>query len=454
MERTSPTQPTAEPPPSLILPGVVSLAEALTLAIHRLRGGDFEAADQIFSAVLAVRPDHPDALHFRGVLAHHRGDHAEAVALIERAAALIPEHADVHNNLGNVYRETGRFRDARTCYEQALSLDSDHCGALNNLGLLLRLGGDTEAAVATLERANALDPDNPDVLVNLGNAYRTAKRFHDAVSAYRRSIARRPYQYEAYKYLAYTLYFLGDRNEAIHLLRQWLAEAPDNPTARHLWSAYSGLDIPDRASDAYVRETFGNFAGSFDEVLAGLGYQAPQLVMSMVADMLGKPSSALTVLDAGCGTGLIAPMLRPYAARLIGVDLSPEMLERARARGLYDALVEAELTAYIGAHQDTFDLIVAADTICYLGRLDGVWTAVAQALRPGGCFVFTLERLNEDNDGRGFRLNVHGRYSHHPDAVRDALEWAGLAVASMDVRPLRRELGKDVEGLLVAARRA
>jgi predicted TPR repeat methyltransferase len=106
-----------------------------------------------------------------------------------------------------------------------------------------------------------------------------------------------------------------------------------NPTARHLIAAYTEQDLPDRAADEYVRQLFDGFAASFDNVLGGLAYRAPQLVADRVATLVGPAAANLTVLDAGCGTGLCAPLIKPYARRLVGVDLSPGMLDRARLTG-------------------------------------------------------------------------------------------------------------------------
>ncbi|WP_163597484.1 class I SAM-dependent DNA methyltransferase, partial [Klebsiella pneumoniae] len=66
-----------------------------------------------------------------------------------------------------------------------------------------------------------------------------------------------------------------------------------------------------------------------------LDYRAPELVAEAVAASQEAGTTGLAILDAGCGTGLCGPSLRPFADRLIGIDLSRKMLERAAARGCY-----------------------------------------------------------------------------------------------------------------------
>ena len=161
-------------------------------------------------------------------------------------------------------------------------------------------------------------------------------------------------------------------------------------------AACSGRDMPERASDAFIESTFDSFAASFDAKLASLAYRAPALVAEMLAHAGVHASRSLDVLDAGCGTGLCGPLVAPYARRLVGVDLSEAMLARARERNVYDELAKRELTAYLHDSPGSFDVIVSADTLVYFGPLDAVTTAAANALRPGGVLVFTVEELSPD----------------------------------------------------------
>jgi predicted TPR repeat methyltransferase len=440
-------------PTSIDLPVPVELEEAVLLAVTRHQNGRLDEAERIYHAVLGVAPDHPDALHFMGVLKHQRGETQAAVDLIGRSIAVAPAHADAHNNLGNVYREAGQPEKARKFYERAIELNPSHVPAYSNLGLVLRSLGHWEEAIATLEHARSLAPQDPNVLVNLGNVYRQRKRFKDAVVAFRQALASNPYDPEAYRCLAFTLYAMGERTEAITLLEQWLAVDAGNPTARHLIAAYTKRDLPERAANEYVRQLFDGFAASFDGVLGGLAYRAPQLVADRVAALVGPAAASLSVLDAGCGTGLCAPLIKPYARRLVGVDLSPGMLERARLTELYDELVESDLTAFMAAQDAAFDLIVSADTLCYFGALLPLFRAAAQTLRGGGRLVFTLERAEDDVKDRGFVLNVHGRYAHAEASVRAALAEAGFGDAMIATDILRKERLEDVVGLIVSARR-
>ena len=160
------------------------------------------------------------------------------------------------------------------------------------------------------------------------------------------------------------------------------------------------------------------------------------------------------MLDAGCGTGLCGPSLRPYARRLVGVDLSPRMVERARTRGDYDELAVAELTAFLIDHPATYDVIVSADTLVYFGEMEPVMAAAAAALRSGGWLAFTVERLEDAAAADDFNLDPSGRYRHSEAYLRRVLAQAEMEIASLETVTLRLEGGQPVIGFLVTARRS
>ena len=209
--------------------------------------------------------------------------------------------------------------------------------------------------------------------------------------------------------------------------------------------------MPQRASDEFVRATFDGFADDFDRVVQNLDYRAPQLLQAAVEAFCTASGGRLDILDAGCGTGLCGPLLRAWAKRLIGVDLSAGMLDRARRCQIYDELVEAELTSHLRQHAGSFDVIVSADTLVYFGDLDPVLSAACGGLRGGGCLAFTLEQLNAANPDAAYILGSQGRYAHTENYVRQRLAVAGLDARSLEHVILRREGGHDVPGLLVLA---
>jgi predicted TPR repeat methyltransferase len=429
--------------------------DVLARAIELHRGGALAEAEAIYRRVLAGRPGDPDALHYLGVLFHQRGRNSEAIELIQQAVKAAPNYADAYNNLGTILRKVDRVEDAVLAYRRSIDLRPDDPGTLNNLGVAMRAHGRLTEGIALHRRAIDLAPRFANAHFSLGLALREAGDLAGAVEAFYKVIEITPGHASAYRSLGRALHRAKRHDEATSVFAEWLTQEPGNPVALHLMAAYSGKDVPPRASDAYVEQVFDDFAESFDEHLRRLAYQAPQLAIDALAANTGAARQDMDVLDAGCGTGLCGPLLRPYARRLVGVDLSTGMLAQARGRGAYDDLVAAELTAYLGEHPRVFDVIVSVDTLVYFGDLGPVLTAAAGALRPAGRLVFTVESgdLDDETPCAGYRLNASGRYCHRDGYLRDRLAASGLAIASIAGATLRQEGGSPVAGYVVTARK-
>jgi predicted TPR repeat methyltransferase len=435
--------------PSELSTRELSLEEAVSVAIILQKSQQFVAAREVYRRVLDIAPDHPRALHYAGLLAHQQGRNDEALTLIERSVALAPDQADWYSNLGLVLQSDQRLDSAVDSYRRAIEIDPNHANAHNNLGVLLRATGQPVEAEAAYRTAIRLDPEHIDAYTNLGILLNASKRTKEAAACYCKAITLRPKHPEARKLLALAHCTLGEIDEATQILEGWLEEEPGNPIARHMLAACSGRDVPERASNGFIETTFDSFAASFEAKLARLSYRAPALVATMLGDQGLEPLRRLDVLDAGCGTGLCGALIAPFARRLVGVDLSEGMLAHAKEKNVYHALIKAELSAHLRENSEAFDLIVSADTLVYFGDLKGVIAALAGALRPTGILAFTLEHATGDTDA-GFRLELHGRYSHVRAYVEQLLTAAGLQSKIVQAE-LRMEAGAPVQGLVVCA---
>jgi len=431
-------------------PRELTLDEAIALAIVLQKNEQLVEAGELYRRILDSAPDHPDALHYAGVLAHQEGRSGEAVALIERSLGLAPDRADCYSNLGIVFQSAGKLDRAIDAYRRAIAIDPGHANAHSNLGVLLRATGKPSEAEAEYRTAIRLQPDHIDAYTNLGILLAGLNRTEEAAACYCRVITLRPKHREARRLLALAHCVLGEIDEAVTIYDRWLEEEPGDPIALHMRAACSGRDVPARASKAFVEKTFDSFAASFESKLERLSYRAPALVAAMLEDASLVPARRLDVLDAGCGTGLCGPLVAPYARRLAGVDLSEGMLAHAKEKQVYDMLVQAELTDFLQDNIASFDVIVSADTLVYFGDLERVLAAAAGALRPTGLLVFTLEHAVGGDRQIDYRLEMHGRYSHSPAYVERLLRAAGLEPRIVH-SDLRMESGAPVAGLVVRA---
>ena len=430
---------------------ILAVDEALDFALQLHRGGSLDAAETLYRRVIAAAPDNLNALHYLGVLCHQQNRHAEAAESIERIIAFDPHNADAHNNLGNVLEGLGKLSEAEACYRKAIVLRHDHDPACNNLGVVLMAQSKVAEALDAYRRAVALAPDSADYRYNMGNALRKSGEIEEAVSAYQEAVSLNPDHTGARQGLARTLLHAGRRDEAARVFEEWLRKEPGNPVILYVQAACLGKGVPDRAPDAYIQQIFDDLADSFDgHLVDNLDYRAPSLVIEALSAMLPTPKANLDILDAGCGTGLCGPLLRPHARRLVGVDLSAKMLTKAAGRKTYDDLVKFELTEFLNRQTEAYDVIASADTLCYFGDLEPVFQAAAKALKPDGLLVFSLEDAGDDTTD--CQLHPHGRYSHTRSYVEGVLGKTGLAAHSITSVVLRNEGKQPVAGHLVVAK--
>lgn len=176
-----------------------------------------------------------------------------------------------------------------------------------------------------------------------------------------------------------------------------------------------------------------------------LGYEGPIHLGQVIDQVLGE-RTGLSILDLGCGTGLAGRVVADRAARLVGVDLSAEMIECARSLDIYDELHVGEVTQWLNASDETFDLIMACDTLIYFGDLGQVIAPARGHLSSGGAIAFSVEQATTGT----FSLTDNGRYIHHRDHIQATATALNMDVVEQAEAFLRMEYGEEVTGLYVA----
>ena len=318
--------------------------------------------------------------------------------------------------------------------------------AYNNLGNTLIKAGRTDDAVNSFKDAIQLLPDYAQAHYNLGNAFYTNNDPDKAIPSFRKAIDIQPDFIDALKNLAKLLMDRQQTDEAISLFKRVLQLDKNDHHSKHLLAALEGNTTP-TAPTEYVVKLFDSIAGSFDQHLVDdLAYKVPQYFSDEISKLTGNKSTQLDVLDLGCGTGLCATYFKGTAKTITGVDLSPNMLAKAKQLNVYTKLVLGDITKELKSAKNSVDIILAADVFIYVGELKQAFKAAAAALRSGGLFALSVE-AEEDIDS--YALRPTGRYAHSIKYVRELAAENGLKELSFKELVLRMDNEKAIDGYVL-----
>ena len=385
-----------------------------------MQAGNFAEASRLYQQALRSNPRDGQALYGLGVacLQAQQFEHAEYV--FGELVRLNPQYSDGHCVRGIALTKLGRRAEALTCFERAISLRPDSVEAISNYGTTLSEMGENDRALAELDRALAIDPRHTGSWNNRGNVLKAMKRLEEAVECYSRALESDPSFQLAADNRDFVLFLLGRLN---------------------------------RCPSGFTRQLFDEFSAQFDQTMVGkLNYRGPGILRSLVDRFLPIPEPAQQILDLGCGTGLAALAFSDFAKDMAidGMDLSPRMLEASRARGIYRELILGDLESELRRPGTRYDLILAADSMVYLGDLSVCFSGIVNRLAPGGHFAFTVEAAG----GAGWIQSPSNRFCHSEQYLRGEAAASGLDVIAVEGCIIRDEHSVPVAGFAVALRKS
>ena len=131
-----------------------------------------------------------------------------------------------------------------------------------------------------------------------------------------------------------------------------------------------------------VREGYGDWAPNYEATVEDTMDLA---LLERIANVPWR--DAQSIADLGCGTGRTGAWLRSKCdAKLHGIDVTPQMLSRAKERGIYEQLTESELASN-GLPEHSFDIVTCCLVDEHLSDLQPLYREAARLLRKGGHYV-------------------------------------------------------------------
>jgi predicted TPR repeat methyltransferase len=455
--------------------------------LARRQPGDAQAAAFAFRQAMAAGLDTADLYRQLGLALLAADQPAEAADAFMTAAERDPYDPVAYHHLALAHRALGNERDVRRNLNKTLELDPNNARAWHALAQLDLEAGNPDIAANLFRKAAKHDPHYAAPWQSLGRLYQQQGKHAEALDAFkqalrtgRKRLTPSPTTAAASTVAAappspFDLAF-GTRGSdsstsnqqpatsnsssedflpALTLLEQKLTD-PRLLERHHALAANVDMFSPTEVPKDAITHLFDKYADTFDAHLVGkLRYTVPErlaeaVAAALAADDARRDDHLLDVLDLGCGTGLIGPLLRPIAATLAGVDLSPAMIDKARARAVYDVLHAGDMIdALRQSPPANFDLLVAADSVIYTGDLTPLFETAHRALRPGGLFAFTVEAGAHDR----YHLDRKTlRYTHAPDYLHHLARIHGYDEVTFTPVTARFESDRPVPAYLIVLR--
>lgn len=407
--------------------------------------GRFADARSSFEEALALMPGRVSTLANLGATLIKLNEPQTALPLLEQALASDPAYLDAWLHRALALAALGRHADALASCDRALQLRPDSVPALYQRSRMLNAMGRFAESLAASARLLAREPGSTDGCWVRAETLHRLERHEEALEAFATLLDINPKLHRAWSQRAGILKDLGRHDEAAAAFRQAMALGGDTALNAYFLASLTGDEAPPTAPRQYVEALFDDYAGQFDTHLVKvLGYQAHSVLVGH-ARSLGK-KHCRAALDLGCGTGLCGPLVKAFADRVDGVDLSSGMIAKAGELGIYGSLVQADLAAYLQGTDQRYDMVLAADVFIYVGALESVFAGVQRVLESGGLFCFSVER---SDDSVEYRLSPSQRYAHSARYLRKLADANGFTVLKVIEHPIREEQQQAIDGLFI-----
>ncbi|MFO1258534.1 MAG: tetratricopeptide repeat protein [Gammaproteobacteria bacterium] len=408
--------------------------------------GDLTEAQKHYNQALSLKPNYPEAHNNLGNLLVQQGEIIAAVQHFQKALRINPDAIDAHYNLANCYLRLDRLLEAVPHYEATLRAWPNHIGAHHNLGITLTALKQFEQAKGHLEIVVNQEPDNVDALFHFGIVCGSLHLLERSRALYETILILKPQHAEAHHNLATILLQLKDTKSALKHFEKAYQLMPENLTAAHMIKALKADPDLQAAHPAYVQALFDQYAYSYDKhVKEGLNFQVPCLLREAIAPFAADKQTPWSVLDLGCGTGLIAPYFNDIADKLYGVDLSSNMIDLAKQRGGYLELYQDDILSFLKKSNEKYDLILASDVFVYFGDLTEIFELCYKNLKSNGYFCFSIETLSDSTEP--FKVRPSGRFAHTTTYIKSLLNTQLNLKYSQDAH-IREQEGEPMKGTI------
>lgn len=423
----------------------ISLNPQQNHTLNNIGNGYYELENYLkaisyFEKSIALNPNDFNPYYNMGRAFAGMDNHIKAISCYENAMKLNPNFSAIKANIAISYRENKEYKKAITNLQEAIKIDVNNYKLYALYGGTLSAMNDYKGSIIAYQKALELNPNNPNVMTYLGVNLKKIKKYDEAIEILTKSTTLDPNQDEPYHNLGLIFLAQGRDKLAKENFAKVISSNPNFDEAKHFLSSLDGK-APKTAPKKYVENLFDDFSENFEGVLIkDLKYDAPKKLINIIRRH--NQNTLGTVLDLGCGTGILGEKIKPYCDQLVGVDLSSNMLLKAKKKNIYDELVHQDITEFLSSKPLQYNYYIFTDVFIYIGDLRDIFRIIKERSEMGGALVFTTEDTKKDD----YFLEKTGRFSHSKKYIKSLSQEFGYQIIHSEIQNLRLENEKFIPG--------
>ena len=311
------------------------------------------------------------------------------------------------NNLGNTYNKIGNYEEARKYLVKSLLIKKNPF-TFNNLANSYKGMGNNKEAINNLLHAIKIEKDSSKIYFNLAEMFLSVRDIKNSNKFFCKTIKLEPNHVAA--------------NFKKDLLNgKFKGEFPKN----------------------YLKNYFNDYAETFEKHLINdLHYSLPKVFSNIINDKYGINYSFKRILDLGCGTGLCGNQIKNNYESLTGIDISMDMLKKAKEKSIYSELQCCDIVYFLTKTNEKYELIIAGDVLIYIGDLSEVFRLCSNVMMENARFIFSIEVEKTKN----YSAKLTGRYSHNYNYIKKLTQQNNLIIEFSENTKIRKEKNKWVVG--------
>ena len=408
---------------------------AYQLSLQYLQMKQEKQALEMIQKALSIQ-ESPAFLVQEGLCQAALNKEQEAEECYQKALKLDRFYAEAHLQLGHLYLKQKFPLQAIEEYKRAINENRDCIEAYHALGVVLYQEDQKEMALEYYRKALRICPTYIPTLYNLANILREQGVFDEAAGLYVHLLLL-PYSPDISVELGACLLQMQDQKMARRFAKGWVKHFPKSKMAIHIDCLLHGKKSA--FEKEFAQTFFDAFADEYDEKMKQLSVRVIPEMMPLI-----KTNKEKILLDLGCGTGGIGRELKGQFKKIVGVDISSKMIQKARQTKAYHQLKTQDILTFLKNATEKYDYILSADVFCYIQDLSDIFKEVRACLNQTGEFIFSIETAQKTTQ-------KNGRFLFSIQKIRALLRSEGFQIKTLKKCLLRKEGDTFAQGVIICA---